>query len=158
MIALLFPIAVTIHNIEEAIWLPAWSKSAAKFHQPMDKAVFRFAVIVITVMAYLVTALYILIPENPIVQCCFVGFVGSMIINAFFPHLAATVYLKKYCPGTVTGLLLILPSNLFILSRVINDGTTGIIQILLSTLIMGGLLLVSLPLLFKAGAIVNSRG
>ena len=28
----LFPAAITVHNLEEAIWLPAWSRTAGRWH------------------------------------------------------------------------------------------------------------------------------
>lgn len=53
----LFCIAITLHNIEEAIWLPEWSQQASMFHKPVTPGEFRFAVTVITMLAYL-SALY----------------------------------------------------------------------------------------------------
>jgi len=39
----LFALAITVHNIEEEIWLPAWSKTAGWFHYPVGIVEFRFA-------------------------------------------------------------------------------------------------------------------
>ena len=33
MIEILFILGFSLHNIEEALWLPAWSKQAKTFHQ-----------------------------------------------------------------------------------------------------------------------------
>ena len=40
----LFPVAFTLHNIEEALWLPAFSKSAGKFQKPVNTFEYEFAV------------------------------------------------------------------------------------------------------------------
>jgi len=43
-----------------------------------------------------------------------------MIANVIFPHLIATLVLKKYAPGTITGILLNAPIGIYILIRGIN--------------------------------------
>ena len=48
-IKLLFLFGFTIHNIEEAIWLPKWSRYAKKFHEPVGSNKFIFAVMVVTI-------------------------------------------------------------------------------------------------------------
>lgn len=52
LLILLFCLAITLHNIEEAIWLPKWSQQASKYQKPVTPNEFRFAVIVITFFAY----------------------------------------------------------------------------------------------------------
>ena len=54
----LFPIAFTIHNIEEALWLPAFSKSAGKFHKPVNSFEFAFALIILTLLSIIITFLF----------------------------------------------------------------------------------------------------
>jgi hypothetical protein len=51
----LFPIVITLHNAEEAAWLPHWSNQAGRWHFPVKKSVFRFAEVVLTVLAFAVT-------------------------------------------------------------------------------------------------------
>lgn len=157
MIVLLFPFAISLHNLEEAIWLPGWSKSASQFHKPVEKRVFYFAVGVITILAYLATFLYMMFPGIDIYNYIFFGFLGAMILNAFFPHLAATIVLKKYCPGTVTGLVLLVPINSVIIYTAIKQNIINFIEIGISTLIIGLILLGLLPILFKIGKYITSR-
>jgi hypothetical protein len=54
-----FPIAVTLHNCEEAIWMPEWvSRHAAQLPlQLPGTEEFRFALVVLTVAAFAVTYL-----------------------------------------------------------------------------------------------------
>jgi hypothetical protein len=55
----LFPIAVTLHNAEEAIWMPDWTAShAAKFPGgPPGAAEIIAALVVFTAAAFVVTYL-----------------------------------------------------------------------------------------------------
>jgi hypothetical protein len=53
----LFPLVITLHNAEEALWLPGWSKRAGRWRHPVAPGVFRFAVVILTLLAYPVTAL-----------------------------------------------------------------------------------------------------
>lgn len=115
MIELLFLLGFTLHNIEEAVWLPGWSKHAEKFHQPIGENEFRFTVIIITAFGYLLTFQYLIFSaEFVISKYIYLGFVLMMALNAFFPHLISTILLKRYAPGTITGFMLNLPIGLYI--------------------------------------------
>ncbi|MGM9950019.1 MAG: HXXEE domain-containing protein [Lysinibacillus sp.] len=148
---LLFCMAITIHNIEEAIWLPAWSQQPSRFQKPVSAEEFRFAVTVITLLAYAAASSYLIWPHAELAKWIFTGFLGSMIVNAIFPHLVATLVMKKYAPGMVTGLLLNIPVNSFILSRMHADNIILWWEPVLSTIIVGGVILSLIPLLFKVG-------
>jgi hypothetical protein len=49
---LAFPVAFALHNLEEAIWLPAWSRTAGVFDPVVGGFEFRFAVLVLTLWAF----------------------------------------------------------------------------------------------------------
>jgi hypothetical protein len=74
-----------------------------------------------------------------------------MIINAVFPHLAATIALKRYAPGLFTGLFLIIPIDSFLIFRAINAQAITGMQTIIATIFVGVVLILILPLLFKAG-------
>ena len=148
---LFFPLAITLHNIEEALWLPQWSKHAARFHPPVEKREFHFALIIITAFAYLATFLTLLFPDSIYITRMFYGFLGAMIINAFFPHLVATIVLKRYAPGLFTGLFLIIPINSILIYRAVIIGFITITEIVITTIALGIILILIIPLLFKAG-------
>ena len=40
MIELLFLLGFSLHNLEEALWLPEWSKHARKYHKEVSKNYF----------------------------------------------------------------------------------------------------------------------
>jgi len=158
-LAVFFCLAITLHNIEEAIWLPQWSKQGLKFQKAVTPNEFHFAMLVITALAYLSAFFFIFFPQSNFAKWLFVGFLGAMIINAVFPHLLATIIMKKYAPGLVTGLLLNIPINCFIIQRMFEAHLIGWTELLFSTIIVGLSLLALIPFLFKLGKMftLNSK-
>ena len=73
-----------------------------------------------------------------------------MVANAAFPHLLATIALKRYAPGTITGLALNAPFGLAVLWKLFNDGLR-IEYMLISIALVGKTILASLNLFFKIG-------
>ena len=53
----LVPLACALHNIEEALFLPAWAKSAGTFHKPVGVVEFVFAIVVLTTVEVVITIL-----------------------------------------------------------------------------------------------------
>lgn len=149
--SLFFIFAITLHNVEEALWLPQWSMHASRFQRPVGKDEFRFAVIVITMLAYLATGLFILAPQVSVLKYVFFGFVGAMMINVIVIHLLSTVMLRKYSPGLITGIFLLLPFNGLILAIAINSNIITILEVVLSTIVMAIILVALIPVLFKLG-------
>ncbi len=112
-LAFAFALAVTIHNLEEALFLPAWSRRAGRWRVAVGASEFRFAVIALTLLAYLGAALAAAaLPIGAYLVC---GYALAMALNAFVPHLAASVALRAYAPGTASGLLLNLPIGVALL-------------------------------------------
>jgi hypothetical protein len=150
-IKLLFLMGFTLHNLEESVWLPEWSKHVKAFHEPVKRNQFIFAVIVITMIGYLVTFVNILFDQpGNISNYLYLGFIGMMGLNSIFPHLVATFILKKYAPGLLTGILLNLPISCFIIIHYIQKGV-NIYYLILSIVIVTGLILFSLKYLSKLG-------
>jgi hypothetical protein len=146
-----FPIAITLHNLEEAVWLPNWSNHAERFHKPVEANVFYFAVIFVTILAYLSTFLAVALPSSWLWKYIFHGFLGAMILNTFVPHLASTIILRRYSPGLVTGLFLLIPVNSIILYQSVTFGQIKLLDLIFSILVVSIVLLSLLPLLFKIG-------
>lgn len=150
-IKIIFLLGFTLHNIEEAIWLPEWSKYAKKFHEPVERNQFVFAVIVVTIIGYLVTLLEILNnTPGSLWSYVYLGFIGMMGLNAIFPHLIATVLLKRYAPGLMTALLLNLPLSIIIITKYLNAGA-NVFYLILAIVIVSVVVLLSLKPLFKIG-------
>ncbi|SER75896.1 Protein of unknown function with HXXEE motif-containing protein [Gracilibacillus ureilyticus] len=148
---MLFLFAITLHNMEEALWLPKWSENAGKFQKKVKQNEFLFAVIVITSMAYL-TVFFHYVLGNMITTIILVGFLGAMVFNAIFPHLIASIILKQYAPGVVTGVLLHLPVNSYIIYHYVQADKISWVGVILATVFIGVILLSMIPVLFRVGA------
>jgi hypothetical protein len=148
---LIFPIALTLHNLEESLWLPKWSLNAKKYHKPVNKNEFHFALLLITVLAYLISFLLLFFENSLIIKYLYFGFLGAMIINVVFPHLIATIALRKYCPGLITGIMINFPIFTLLIYRAITYDIITFQQQILATVVMTLILILIIPLLFKIG-------
>jgi hypothetical protein len=150
-VKLLFLMGFTLHNIEEAIWLPKWSLYAKKFHEPVGSNEFIFAVIIVTIIGYLLTAVDFIVgyPGN-LINYIYLGFIGMMGLNVIFPHLLATIVLKKYSPGLLTGIMLNLPFSMIIIYWHLQNGIK-IIYLFAAIAMVGISVLPSLKYLFQIG-------
>ncbi|MFJ7932598.1 HXXEE domain-containing protein [Peribacillus sp. NPDC096448] len=149
--AIFFCLAITLHNLEEALWLPQWSQTGASFQQPVTPNEFHFGVFIITAFAYLVSFLFLSFPKSKIIKWAYIGFLGSMILNAFFPHLIATILMKTYAPGLITALLLNVPINAVILYTLHKQNYIRVKEIIMSTVVVGIILVAMIPFLFTLG-------
>jgi hypothetical protein len=112
---------------------------------------FVFAVIVVTIIGYFVTAAEII--ENMpggVFSYLYLGFIGMMGLNTFLPHVAATIILKKYAPGLITALLLNLPLSIIIILRYIDAGI-NVYYLIIAILTFSVVMLLLLKPLFKLG-------
>ena len=148
---LLFLLAFTLHNIEEGLWLPNWSKNAGKYHLQVSNREFHFALIVITSVGYFITFIFLLYGQFiEVAKYAFLGFVLMMSFNSIFPHLIGTIVLQRYAPGTFTGLLLNLPIGIAIIIKSLGDGAQ-LNLILISGALVTVVTVASLRPLFKLG-------
>ena len=151
MIELLFLLSFSLHNLEEALWLPQWSKHARKYHKEVSKNEFTFAVIIVTAIGYLLTfQYYIFAPSSSFSRYIYLGFILMMVANVIFPHLIATIVLKRYAPGTITGMLLNAPIGTYILTRGVS-GTDELVFVIISGVILAVIFLSLINSLFKVG-------
>ena len=156
MLQWLFPLAITIHNMEEAIWLPEWSRYAGRFHRQVEKIEFRFAVCVLTILAWTITYLSVTGGKQSIGVYLLCAYSLAMLINVFIPHLAATLLLRRYAPGLVTGLVLNLPVCLLILSAAFRQDYITLNSFLISSITFIAALIGIIPLLFRTGSVLKS--
>lgn len=151
MLELLFLISFTLHNMEEGLWLPRWSKYAGKYHPRISNNEFHFALIVFTSFGYLLTFVSFMYGQSiTTIEYIYTGFLLMMCLNSVFPHLLATIVLKKYAPGTMTGLLLNLPIGVVIIIKNVENGIL-FHKLIIVTIIILILTIASLQLLFKLG-------
>ena len=113
---ILFLMCFTVHNIEEGLWLPSWSLHAKKFHPVVTNREMHFALLAVTILGYGVTMMsYLFGMKSQIVEGLYLGFVAMMVLNVIFPHIIACIVLRRYAPGTMTGLFMVLPLGVWIL-------------------------------------------
>ena len=153
----LFLLAVTLHNLEEAVWLPDWSQQAGRWHRPVEKIPFRFAVLVLTLLAYGFAYLGLMGGKQSVGIYLLGGYAFVMLVNVFFPHLLAAIWLNQYVPGLGTALALNLPicsALLFLLYR--EEYLSFWPLVILGTLFAAG----SIPLillLFRVGKRIEEK-
>ena len=151
----LFPIVLTLHNVEEAIWLPGWSKRAVLWHSPVTPGFFRFVVTVLTVLAFAVTGLSAISGKQTIWTYLAFGCMVVTLANVLIPHLALTVALRSYMPGVATAVALILPVLSLLVVLAIREGYVSGWKAAVYSVGVAGLLIAIIPALFKIGKILN---
>ncbi len=157
MFEVLFLLGFTLHNIEEALWLPKWSVTAGKFHPVVKANEFHFALICVTVIGYLITFQFMLFGANSeISEYSYFGFLLMMSMNSIFPHLVSAIVTKKYAPGLLTGLLLNLPIGFYIVFGEYQQRITDI-KLILGFVLVSVIVLSLLKPLFKIGGRIISE-
>ena len=153
----LFLLAVTLHSLEEAVWLPDWSQQAGRWHQPVEKIPFRFAVLVLTILAYVFAYLGLMGGKQSFGIYLLSGYVWIMLVNVFFPHLLAAIRLNQYVPGLGTALALNLPVCSAFLFVVLKEDYVSPWPLLITGCIFAGGALTLIPMLFKLGEGVEEK-
>jgi hypothetical protein len=151
--ALLLALAVTLHNAEEMIWLPGLSNPYLPKLE-VGPVAFRFAAAAIAVLFWL--AAFALLSGAPIAGVL-AGFAAAMIFNAFMPHLALTLAMRRYHPGTATAWLLVVPAAVTVIAA--SGGLDAFANRAFALEAVAGFLglAVSLPLLLMLGGIIERR-
>jgi hypothetical protein len=151
----LFPLVVTLHNAEEAIWLPGWSKRDVLWHDKVTPGSFRFAIVVLTLMAFSLTGLCGESGKQTVWAYLVVGYMVAMWANIFLPHIALTIALHSYMPGVATAVVLNLPVLSLLIVAAFREGYVSGEKAVVYSAGMAGLLLASIPILFKTGKVLN---
>lgn len=145
----LLPFAFALHNFEEVLGMEKWTKSVPTFiHKPVTTRQFGIAVTLFTILGFIITFSKGLYLSEKYYLTFITGFTGMLFLNVFFPHLLATIYLRKYAPGVITGVFINLPLTIAILflvndSRILSLGrivilviTGGLIGIILAFILL----------------------
>jgi hypothetical protein len=147
----LLPVAITLHLVEEIIWLPAWSQRAGSWHPPVGKGEFSFACAVLLVLAYVVTFASVRGGRESLGAYLAAGLAVVMLANVLLPHLGAMIHQRTYAPGVITGVALNLPVTLFLLQQAFADGYISIGRFAVATVLSAIVAAVFWPLLFVLG-------
>jgi hypothetical protein len=118
-----FPIAVTLHNAEEAIWMPHGSAGHATqlpVHPPGAAEIIA-ALVVFTAAAFAVTYLSVLRGPESIWAYLSFGYIVALLANVFVPHVPAAIVFHGYAPGLVTAVLINLPVMSILVIRMLRE-------------------------------------
>jgi hypothetical protein len=138
----LFPIAVTLHNSEEAVCMPKWIAVHSK-RLPVSPAATRiwFGLLLLTLAAFAVTYLSAQKGKRSMWTYLLFGYAVAMLVNVFIPHVPATLIFGEYTPGIVTAVLINLPIMSILLLKAVREqwvsGTKTIAYALLVPLTIG---------------------
>jgi hypothetical protein len=152
---LLFPILVALHNAEEAISLPQWARRTGLPFGAVEPAVFRFAVIVFTVLAFAVTVLSAVFGDRTLWANLTFGYMIALLLNALVPHIAVSIVKGTLMPGVVTAAALNLPILSFLAVLALKEGYVSPHDALVFSVAVPILLLLLMPLLFKLGRVLG---
>jgi hypothetical protein len=107
--AVLFGMGVTLHNLEEALYLPAWARSHLKLRFEPDPKTFWVLTSLVSATIWIPIVGVCVSTESARFQTALSGFALAMAVNAVLPHLAISLATRSYSPGAGTGMLLNLP-------------------------------------------------
>lgn len=147
----LFALGVVIHNTEEALFLPAWSTRAGRWHVQIGAFPFRFAVVVLSIAVIFAAWLSSIGGAHSFGAYFLTGYALAMVLNVLFPHVLATVALHSYAPGTATAVLFNLPLGGYLVYRSLADGYVDQTTFALAgpATVVG--IIASIPILFAIG-------
>ena len=153
----LFPAAFALHNTEEAIWMPSFSKTAGRFARPVNSFEFIFAVVILTILSVIITELFFIYGKESFFCSLYFAFNLAMLLNVFFPHIAAAISLKKYCPGLLTGLIFLAPVTIYILYYGYTNGLIKFPEFWFVAIPFTLLIIASIPFLFNTGKLLQKQ-
>jgi hypothetical protein len=150
-----FPIAVTLHNVEEAIWFPDWTKRTRRWPVPVAPGVFRFAVAILTILAFAVTWLSAHSGKQTVWTYLAFGCMVVTLANALVPHIALTIAMRRYMPGVASAVAINLPVLSLLVVLALREGYVSGVKAAAYSIGVGGVALLSIPALFKLGRVLK---
>jgi hypothetical protein len=146
---------ITLHNVEEAIWFPDWTQRARRWPLPVAPGVFRFAVTVLTVLAFAVTWLSAESGKQTVWTYLVFGSMIVTLANVVIPHVAVSVAQRSYMPGVVTAVALNLPVVSLLVVLALREGYVSGWKAAEYSLGVAAVVIVSIPTLFKLGKMLK---
>ncbi len=155
---MLLPFAFTLHNFEEVLGMEKWTNSIPSYiHEPVTTKQFGIAVLLFSILGFIIAFTKSYFQTDKDYYFVIAGFAGMIFLNVFLPHLLATILLRKYSPGIITGLLINLPLTVLILNKMADSQILSVKQLIV-TIIIGGLIGVFLAFTFlKIGKKVDEK-
>ena len=118
----LIPIFLTIHNMEEAPFMEGWSRRLPRnLSLTITKRQFVVAVIFITIAGFAFTYIGVEYLANRTGYLLVLGMQTILFVNAFVPHIVATIRFRMYSPGVISAMLITLPFSLYLFGRALEE-------------------------------------
>jgi hypothetical protein len=156
--AISFGVGVTLHNLEEAAYLPGWFRSHLKLLFEPNQKIYWILTSLVSVVIWVPIVGVCIAPEDRLFQTVLSGFALLVVINVAIPHLALTLAKRSYSPGTGTAILFNLPLGVLLIREQLNAVTTSHAQIWREAFLYALLLAVgTLGCLYGAHAILAAR-
>ena len=148
-----FPVALALHNLEEALWLPGWRAAGGSrlWRRPVSAGEFRFAVAVLTTLALLLAGLTQAAGPASLWHYLLVAYAFAQSLNVLVPHLLLSLATRTYMPGLLTGVSFVWPAAWLLSSRSVGGGQIQLERLLPLAAGFALALLLSIPLLFRIG-------
>jgi hypothetical protein len=147
---LLLAVAIALHNLEEMLWLPRWSRN---HHQiawfSVEPGQFRFAAGVLTMIVLLLFGWAKIGGPGSVGHYLLAAYGLGQSLNILLPHAAASWLTKSYMPGLATGVLIVLPVCLCFAYLSVDRGCLLPDRLLLASVILVPTLVLVIPLLFR---------
>jgi hypothetical protein len=157
------PLTIVIHNGEEALTMPRWAAEnlltvAQQFSVHISRVPTADELYVALAMGALVPLLVALVAflsgPRTLALYLLAGIQGIMLANAFVPHLVGTIILRRYTPGVVTAVLVIIPFSIFWFHRIRRRGFAERRPLIISFVVGALVYPLGLAVLYKASGLL----
>jgi len=118
----LFTAGVCLHNAEEGYFAVAFSERASRLHWRIHPTAFRVALAALSGVFVCVAVAATIGGPRSIGAYLIAGVALAMVVNAFAPHLTATIASRRYAPGTATAIALNLPLGVMLICSSLKYG------------------------------------
>ncbi len=166
MLPLILIILFILHDGEEALFLPDWVKQNAPVFETLQRnhpftrkilpmllssnpKQFSMSVLLLLVLISIVSLLAVIFPREPFIQGVYLGAVIVYTLHLFV-HFAQSLFLRRVIPGTVTSLIILIPSMMLWFIQINIMGIT-FLHSLVYGLIGLAILLPTFPMVMKFG-------
>ena len=156
--AILFGVGVTLHNLEEALYLPGWFRSNLTLFFEPNRKIYWIVTSLVSIVVWVPIVGVCVSPQGSHFQTVLTGFALLMAVNAVFPHLAFSLAKHSYSPGVGTGMLFNLPLGVLLIRGQLSAAATSHAYIWRDAVLYALLLAVgALGCLYGAHAILAAR-
>ncbi|MGO8758710.1 MAG: HXXEE domain-containing protein [Terracidiphilus sp.] len=164
-LAFLFAAAVTLHNLEEAFFLPRWLRAHRRIRFDPNPTAYWVGTTLASILVWIAALGAVLRPAVPAFHFALAGSALGVAINAVLPHLAESLIQRSYMPGTATGILFNLPLAVFLLRVQLGAGPASPASFWLQAMLYAALLgiavfgsLYALHALFRRAPFAGNSG